>query len=181
MSDCEWFAQIAQDKWATMSESLRLFRGNERPWANPSGCSRQMRDRERFAQVTHDKWVNERLAPKSLAKKSKILFFSTFYIHKKMRIRSFPLFGERCEWIAQVAHQQWAMWANHSGRLPKMSDSLRSLRGKEGSWANRSGRSPKVSEWVNRSFFWANRSFAHFWAKNERFVWKTDEQIPSPD
>ena len=24
------------------------------------------------------------------------------------------------------------------------------------------------------------RSFAHFWAKNERFAQKTDEQIPSP-
>ena len=30
MSDCEQFAQIAQDKWATVSESLRSLRGNER-------------------------------------------------------------------------------------------------------------------------------------------------------
>ena len=78
--------------------------------------------------------------------------------------------NERCERIAQVAHQKWAT----------MSDSLRSLRGNERSWANRSGRSPKMSEWVNRSFFWANRSFAYFWAKNERFARKTDERIPSP-
>ena len=27
-----------------------------------------------------------------------------------------------------------------------------------------------MSEWVNCSFFWANSSFAHFWAKNERFA-----------
>ena len=78
--------------------------------------------------------------------------------------------NERCERIAQVAHQKWAT----------MSDSLRSLRGNERSWANRSGRSPKMSEWANRSFFWANRSFAHFFAKNERFAQKTDERIPSP-
>ena len=33
---------------------------------------------------------------------------------------------------------------------------------------------------MNRSFFRANRSFAHFWAKNEQFARKTDERIPSP-
>ena len=48
--------------------------------------------------------------------------------------------NERCERIAQVAHQKWA----------------------------------------NHSFFWANCSFAHFWAKNNRFAQKTDERIPSP-
>ena len=30
MSDCERIAQVAQDKWATMSNSLRSLRGNER-------------------------------------------------------------------------------------------------------------------------------------------------------
>ena len=35
-------------------------------------------------------------------------------------------------------------------------------------------------KWANRSFFWANRSFANFLAKNEQFAQKTDEQIPSP-
>ena len=135
-SYCERFAQIAQDKWATVSKLLRSLKTNERPWAIRSGCSEEM------------------------AKKSKILFFSMFYIRffylKNERIAHSLFFGERCEWIAQVAHQKWAMWAN------------------------RSGRSPKMSEWVNRSFFWANCSFAHFWAKNERFARKTDERIPSP-
>ena len=91
------------------------------------------------------------------------------------RFFSFPLF-----WWAQVAHQKWAMWANRSGRSPKMSDSLTSLRGNERSWANRSSRSPKMCEWVNRSIFWANPSFAHFWANNEQFARKTHERIPSP-
>ena len=31
------------------------------------------------------------------------------------------------------------------------------------------------------SFFLANCSFTHFWANNEGFTPKTDEQIPSPD
>ena len=68
--------------------------------------------------------------------------------------------NEKCEWIAQVAHQKWVT----------MSDSLTSLRGNERSWSNRSGCSPKMSEWVNRSCFWANHSFAQFWAKNERAI-----------
>ena len=79
--------------------------------------------------------------------------------------------NERCERITQVAHQKWAT----------MSDLLRSLTKNKQPWANRSGRSPKMSEWANRSFFWANRSFAHFFAKNEWFAQKTDERIPSPE
>ena len=51
--------------------------------------------------------------------------------------------NERCEQIAQVAHQKWA------------------------------------NERIT-GFFIANRSFAHFFAKNERFAWKTDERILSP-
>ena len=66
MSDCEQFAQIAQEKWATMSESLRLLK-------KMSYC-------EQFAQVAQDKWANEQFAQKMLSKKSKILFFSMFYI-----------------------------------------------------------------------------------------------------
>ena len=95
----------------------------------------------------------------------------------------FLFFGEQCEWIAHFAQIKWAMWANCSDCSPKMSggsESLRSLRGNEWSWVNRSGRSPKMGEWVNHSHFWANRSFAHFWTKNERFARKTNERIPSP-
>ena len=82
--------------------------------------------------------------------------------------------------MSDVAHKKWAMWANRLFRSPKMSDTLRSLRGNERSWANCSCRSTKMSKWVNRSFFWANHSFPHFWAKNEPFARKTDERIPSP-
>ena len=44
-------------------------------------------------------------------------------------------------------------------------------------WAIRSGRSPKMSEWSNWAFFWANGSFAHFFAKNERFAQKTSDSL----
>ena len=65
MSYCERFAQIARDKWATMSESLRLLMSlmsKERPWANSSGRSWQMSDREQIAQVAQDKWANEQIS-----------------------------------------------------------------------------------------------------------------------
>ena len=88
--------------------------------------------------------------------------------------------NERCEQFAQVAYQKWTLWANLSGRSPKwttMSDSVRLLAKNE-----RCERIVQVAyqKWVNRSFFLANRSFAHFFAENERFAQKTDERIPSP-
>ena len=156
MSYCERFAQIAQDKWATVSESLRLLKTNERLWVNHSGRSWQMSDRERFAQVAHDKWANERFAQKNLKSYFLVCFIKVFFISKYEQFAHSLIFGEWCERIAQVAYQKWAMWANHSGR------------------------SPKMSEWSNHSFFWANRSFAHFFAKNKRFARKIDVQIPSP-
>ena len=55
LSDFERIVQVTQDKWVTVSESLRSFMTNERP--------------EQFAQVAHDKWANERFAQQTLAKK----------------------------------------------------------------------------------------------------------------
>ena len=56
------FAQIAQIKWAIVSDSLRLLRTNEWLWANFSGCSCQKSNSERFGQVAHDNWANEQIA-----------------------------------------------------------------------------------------------------------------------
>ena len=42
MSKCEQFAQLAQDKWATVSKLLRSLMANERIWAICSGHSGQM-------------------------------------------------------------------------------------------------------------------------------------------
>ena len=95
MSDCERFAQIAQEKWSTVSESLRLLKTNERLWANRSGSSWQMSDHERFAQVAHDKWANEHFAKKYLAKKSKFAFLVCFiyvFLFKKLSNSLIPSF-----------------------------------------------------------------------------------------
>ena len=54
---------------------------------------------------------------------------------KNERIAHFLFFGERCEWIAQVAHQKWAMWANHSGRSQKMSNHERFTQVSQRKWA----------------------------------------------
>ena len=173
-------------KWATVSDSLRSLKTNERLWANRSGHSYQKSDHEQIAQVTHDKWAtvsdslrslmkNERLSDSLkifLLKSYFLVCFIPVYIFwfKKITDLFIPSFlmsdvskslrlltiNKRCERTAQVAHQQWGMWANHSGR------------------------SPKMSKWANRLFFWANGSFTNFFAKNERLAQKTDEQIPSP-
>ena len=42
MSDHERIAQVAQRKWATVSESLRSLKTNEWPWAICSGRSEEM-------------------------------------------------------------------------------------------------------------------------------------------
>ena len=116
-----------------MGESLRSLMSKEAPWANCSGCSWLMRDREWFAQVVHDKWANrsffwanlsfalsltknEQFAPKNL---TIIVFFGTFFLTSDLLIPSFLMSyvskslrwltkNEWCEQIAQVAHQKWA-------------------------------------------------------------------------
>ena len=51
------FAQIAEIKWATVSDTLRLLRTNERLWANRSGRSCIKSDHEKITQVAHDNWA----------------------------------------------------------------------------------------------------------------------------
>ena len=51
------FSYFAQIKWATVSDWLRSLKTNEWPWANRSGRSEEMSDRERIAQVAQDKWA----------------------------------------------------------------------------------------------------------------------------
>ena len=50
----------------------------------------------------------------------KLFYICFFFLNDEFDHSLF--FGERCERIAQVAHQKWAMWVNPSGRSPKMSD-----------------------------------------------------------
>ena len=78
--NCEQFTQINQDKWVTVSESLRSLMSNEQPWVNSSSRKWQMSDCEQFAQVAHDRWTNEQIA----------LFFwaNCSFAHKKQAMRS---------------------------------------------------------------------------------------------
>ena len=97
MSDCERFTQIAQDKWATMSDSLRSLMINE--------------------------WISDSL--KKCWQKIQNIIFSMFYpgflyLENEQFAHSL-VYGEQCEQISQVAHQKWAMWANRSNCSPKMS------------------------------------------------------------
>ena len=136
ISECERFAQVAQDKWATVSESLRSLMTNEGMWAIRSGCSGQMSES----------------------------YFGTFLhfleVFNKMLITS-----ERSERIAQVAQDKWATvsdllrslrrnelsWANRSDRSPNISELLTF-------WANRSFAhfflpknkrfAPKFDDWI---------------------------------
>ena len=72
--------------------------------------------------------------------------------------------------------------ANHSGRLPKMSNVSKLLRlftKNEWPCAICSGCSPKMSKWANRTFFWANRSFANFFAKTSNSLRKPMSEFPA--
>ena len=166
------FAYFAQIKWGTVSDSLRSLKTNEWPWENRSSHSEEMSNREQITQVAQKKWGtvsnllmllrgNERMSDllkKIWLKKSEIFFLyvlHTIFVLKKWANRSFPLFGEGCEWIAQVAHQnEWCEWIAQvtDQKWATMSHSLRSLRGNEPSWANRScllTKNEQMSELLN--------------------------------
>ena len=141
------FAHFPQIKWVIVSNSLRLLKTNERPWAICSGCSEEMSE----LVIRRKIWLT----------KYKILFFSMFYIRfllfKKWANRSFPLFrwasdvsellrsltkNERCERSAQVAPQKWA-WVVRSHCSEEMSDRERIAQVAHQKWAN---------EWITRFF-----------------------------
>ena len=104
MKDCEPIAQVDQNKWATVSDSLRSLMMNER-----------------MSDLLKNCWL----------KKSKILLFSMFYI---------GFFYLKNEQFAHSLFFWWAMWAGHSPKMSKVSESLRSLTKNERLWAIRTGR-----------------------------------------
>ena len=86
MSNCERFAQIAQDKWATVSDSLRSLMINEQ-------IARF------FEQITHLLFHSQ--------KTSNLLIHSFLMSDASKSLRLLTK-NERSEWFAQVAHQKWA-------------------------------------------------------------------------
>ena len=95
------FAQIAQIKWATVSDSLRT---NERLWANPSGRSCQKSD------LLRSLMINKRMSDslKKIWLNCKIVFLVRFLYFFYERFAHSLFFNEWCERFAQVAHQKWA-------------------------------------------------------------------------
>ena len=118
------FAQIAQDKWANVRDSLRSLRTNEWMWAIRSGRLGQM-----------GKWANRSVFL------SKSLIFS--FAHKKWAIHSrksyfcsfssfFAVFFKKS---IRFAHSFWAKWANCSGHSGQMSDRERFAQVAQKAWA----------------------------------------------
>ena len=121
MSDYDRLIQIAQNKWATVSESLRLL------ILSFAHKKREIHSKKKFKYNHVFMYVFKKC-------------FANFFL-KKRAIRSLPLF-----W--------WAMYVNrsdHSWQKSELSKSLRSLTKNE-----------QMSELL---IFWANHSFANFFAK----------------
>ena len=136
-----------------MSDLLRLLKAKERLWANCSGRSWQMSDRERFAQVAHDKWANERFTQIFLTKIIFLVRFIYVFLFKKTSDSLIPSFLMRYvrESLRLLTKNEWP-WAIRSGP-----------------WANRSGHSPKMSKWANHSFFRKKRVICseNWWANSQ--------------
>ena len=145
MRDCEQFAQIAQDKWATVSESLRSFRGNERPGAICSGCSEEMSDVSKsLISLTKNEQLFNSLK-KFWLKKSRILLHFVLFKVLKKKLRK----NERIAHFCSFPLFWWAMWVNRSFRSNQMSDVselLISFTKNERPWAIREGRSEEMSD-----------------------------------
>ena len=160
------FAHFAQIKWATVSELLRSLKTNEWPWANGSGHSEEMSDREQITQVAQVKCVtmsdslrslrgNERMSHllkefwlKNLKSRFNMFYICTikfffFLICESLIFAHFLFLSEWCEWIAHFAQIKWEMWANRSGPSLEMSDCERIAQVAHQQWAN---------EWIAHFF-----------------------------
>ena len=80
--------------------------------------------------------------------------------------------NERCERIAQVAHQKWAMLANRSGRSPKMSDHEWFAHIAQRKWAivSESLRSLTKNEWMSESLVLLSKSLIRSFLGKKRVI-----------
>ena len=101
--------QMAQDKWANVSDLTRLLRTNERLWANRSGCSYKMSKYEQFARYFE-------------FEKIVFLYILTFLCEVFKNAKDLLIPSEQSEQIAQVAQVKWVTVSDRSGRSPKMSE-----------------------------------------------------------
>ena len=95
MSNHEQIAQVAQDKWSTVSDSLRLLRGNEQLWANCSGRWPKMSkwvNSAFFEQIAH--FFSESLIHSFSGKREKTVqiidkprsYFTVFYLNYESKL-----------------------------------------------------------------------------------------------
>ena len=107
MSNCEWIAQIAHDKWANVSNLLRPLRTNEQMSESLgflTNCS--------FFSFAYKKWV---IRSKKFGKNLFLVFFYSFFgsFCLKQKIRSF-LLSEVSELLRSLRTNEQP-WAIHSG------------------------------------------------------------------
>ena len=96
MSDYDRLIQITQDKWATVSESLRLL------ILSFAHKKREIHSKNFFEYNHVFMYVFKKC------------FASCFFLNGGFAHSLF--FGERCMWIAQITHDKRANWANRSGQ-----------------------------------------------------------------
>ena len=106
---CERIAQVAYQKWTTMSDSLRSLTKNERPWANCPGCSLRMSESLVFELIAHSLIFSQKTSD-SLRK-----LMSEFPVRRFVR-RMFCLRGGRsnCNTVINIIK-----WNTRPGGLQK--------------------------------------------------------------
>ena len=161
---CEAGLGIRSFAHRSFAHSLRLLRSNERLWVICSDRSGQMSYCDQKAQVTHDKWatisdllrllmINEQMSKWADERMSESLIRS--FSHKKRAIHS-----KKFDWNRILVHfcmffKKLAIYS-----FPFLMSDVRNLL-----------RSLTKNEQISKSLvFWINCSFAHFLAKNKRFV-----------
>ena len=151
MSKCERFAQVTQDKWATVRELLRSLMTNvaHDKWVNVSDSLRSLRTNEWidrfFEQIDHfylSLPKNKRLAQKKIF----LIIFFVRFLQYFLKSKSF-------------AHSFWAKWANRSGCSGQMSDRKRFAQVAQKEWAIVS----KLLRSLTKK--WANEQITHFLSK----------------
>ena len=67
-----------------ITQSLRSLMTKEWVWANCSGCSPKMSNRERFAQIAHQKWVTMSKSLRSLTKNEQMIESLGFFYKSRI-------------------------------------------------------------------------------------------------
>ena len=165
MSDCEQFAQIAQDQWATVSDLLRFLRTDEWLWTNRSGRSWQKSNREGIAQVAQDndkrKTLSNSLMIKEQMSESLIIFLANhsfaLWLTKNKRFAQknvntivfFVRFLKTSDLLIPSFLKSYVSKSAAHEKRVTVNKSLRSLTKNEQPWAIWTGCSPKMSESAN--------------------------------